>query len=82
MVEKPELQVLRTLTALLALVVGGHGRDTLFLLLEVPVRLLGIEDGWHEVGPVVAAFEQAGVGSEEVVGWRGEGGGWREEGGG
>ena len=68
LVEEPQLQVLRTLTALLTLTVVAHGGDAALLLLEVSLRLLGIEDRRHEVGPVVAALEQSGIGGEEVIG--------------
>ena len=37
-----------------------------FLGFEITVRLLGIVDGWHEVRPVVASFQQSRVGCEEA----------------
>jgi hypothetical protein len=40
-------------------------RNLPFPGLEVAIGILGIVDGRHEIGPVVAPFEESGVGCEE-----------------
>jgi hypothetical protein len=42
-------------------------RNLTFAGFEIAVGLLGIVDGWHEIGPVVAAFKEAGIGGEEAL---------------
>jgi hypothetical protein len=40
-------------------------RNLPFPGLEVAIGILGVIDGRHEIGPVVAPFEESGVGCEE-----------------
>jgi hypothetical protein len=68
LVEEPKLKLLGTTAAFVILTFITEGRNEALFLFEVAVGLLGIEDGWHEVGPVVAPFEQSGIGGEEIIG--------------